>query len=110
MVADSSWMEGLMRKFALPTTVVPNARKNIDPDTLKPVWDMPKPTGKHETLQVVKERYEDAKGKPKTRKVKRKLSFPIYRGTTASFARYMRAQMRRALREMKEQEQVSEGA
>lgn len=95
-----------MRKHALPQTIVPGAKKDIDPDTLKqktdkrhrPIWVMPKPTGKHETTQVVTHRFTDANGKPKSEKIKRKVAFPIYRGVPADLARYMRSQMRRGIR------------
>lgn len=101
-----------MAKYMEPTTVVPGAQKNIDLDTLKhledgrgrPLWHMPEPSGFVENFQVVELVREDEEGKVKRVKSKQPVRFPVYRGTSASFARYIRSQMRRAARKVQEQE------
>lgn len=103
-----------MRRYALPMTVVPGAQKDIDPETMlqkqdkrnRPLWVMPKPIGSVETLQVKEQAYKDDDGKVKRKKVKLMTRFPVYRGTSADYARYVRSQMRRALRKAKERAAV----
>lgn len=99
-----------MRKFATPTTAVPGARGVTDPKTHiqlrdkkgRPIWEMPKPVGIHETTQVVKLLDKSDPKKPRIKKVKQKTQFPVYRGMSAKDARYARAQFKRAKRKLKE--------
>ena len=93
------------RKFATPTTYVPGARIQRDPDTLavlydkkgRPLWDMPKPQGMHETLQVVEVREKDG-DRVRKKKVKQMTQFPVYRGANSLLAREIRAKIRREVR------------
>lgn len=84
-----------MRKVFLPQTVIPGVRRRVDPDTLmtmgdedgKPLWDMPAPTShaKHKSGND---------GIP--------IMVPVYRGTSASYARWVKAQIRRRQRKAAE--------
>lgn len=103
-----------MRRFAEPQTHVPGAKPRMIKDEKtgllrqerdkrgRLLWDMPDPVGTHETTQVVTKIVE-VDGKPKQIRVKEKVSFPVYRGVSAKFARYMRSQFRRAQRKLEEQ-------
>lgn len=85
-----------MRKFATPMTVVPGATPVIEGEGImakhardkkgRPLWNMPKPIGFHKTTEV------DKNGR-------REKLVPVYRGVSASFARYVRSQIRRQRRQ-----------
>ena len=97
-----------MRKFADPQTRVPGAKHRIDPITLmtqtdkldRPLWDMPSPIryAKH-----AKRRKDKKTGEVVTEPV----MVPIYRGTSASYARYVKAQIKRAQRKASERRRAA---
>lgn len=103
-----------MRKHATPSTYVPGATLVRDPQTYAilysnkgdPLWNMPKPIGVHETIQVVRVRATES-GQMKIKKRKELTQFPVYRGLDASLARYYRAQVRRFKRKEKEKKNVA---
>lgn len=82
-----------MRKFATPQTVIPSASRRINPDTLmpeldnrdRPLWNMPAPVRHAE--------HKRGQGH---------VMVPIYRGTSASYARWVKAQLRRRQRKTAE--------
>lgn len=106
-----------MKKHATPGTYTPGASRVRDEwgmpvftDKGEPVWNLPKPVGVHETLQVVRVVDKSDPDRPKLKKVKQKTKFPVYRGLDASLARYLRAQMRRAARKAKEKKSAPTAA
>ena len=80
-------------------SVIPGVRRRVDPETLmatfdskgNPLWDMPAPIGYAEMIACIKE------GRKYARK---KVQVPVYRGTSASYARYVKAQIRRDQRKL----------
>ena len=95
---------------------MPGATLGRDPKTFaiiysnkgEPIWNMPKPIGVHETIPVVKTVDKSDPDKPKVKKVKQVMQFPVYRGIDASLARYYRAQVRRAKRKEKSSASAAE--
>ncbi len=92
-----------MRKLYVPQTRVPGATRRIDPDTLmaafddkgRPLWNMPAPVGyaKHVGWQ---------KHRVKGDRVPAPIMVPIYRGVLASYARWVKGQIRRRQRKAAE--------
>jgi len=88
-------------KYAVPGIFVVGASKDIDPITMsqnrdhrgRHLWNMPKPSGQHKTKQMIQ-----VKRDGKLRKVKQVVMVPVYRGVSASLARYYRSQIKRARR------------
>jgi len=80
---------------------MPGATRRIDPDTLlamsdengRPLWNMPAPIS-----------YAQHKGTRTTEPV----FVPVYRGTSASYARWVKAQLRRKKRKEAEAEAAKE--
>lgn len=109
-----------MRKFALPTIVVPGARPRMDGEGIfakqatdhkgRPLWDMPKPVGVHATTQVVRIVDKSDPDRPRVKKVKQKTQFPVYRGMRARDARTFRSQMRRLRREQTKLQNLKDDA
>ncbi len=98
-----------MRKMYEPQTRVPGARPRIDPDTLMPMyddkgnmlWDMPSPSkyAQHKLWRLHKrtgKRIEDT------------AMVPIYRGTSGSHARDVKAQIRRSQRKAAEEKALAD--
>lgn len=90
-----------MHATFLPLTVIPGASRQINPETLAhvfdkkgfPVWDMPTPLG------MVQHTKRSMKGTGEDKIViKEKISVPVYRGTSASYFRHLKSQMRRQKR------------
>jgi len=85
-----------MKQF-VPLTVVPGARRRIDSDTLmpmsdkkgNPLWDMPPPISYVEHRRTSKRGVEP-------------VQVPVYRGASASYARYVKSQIRRNQRKAAE--------
>jgi hypothetical protein len=103
-----------MRKYAVPGTYVPGATPMYDDPNAyapmrmrdnkgRPLWNMPKPVGTVENIQIVSAVVE-VDGQPRMRKVRRPVSFPVYRGVSAALARYIRADMRRRARKAAEKQ------
>ncbi len=98
-----------MRNLHVSQTRVPGARPRIDPDTLMPVfnkagtmlWDMPAPS-KYMEHKVRRLHKRTGKAIEDTAMV------PIYRGTSASFARYIKSQIRRSQRKAAEAQALVE--
>ena len=91
-----------MRRVHVPQTRIPGAQPRIDPDTLMPefkngtmLWNMPAPSNyaKHKVW-----RRDRRTGK----RVGDMAMVPLYRGTSASFARYIKSQIRRSQRKAAE--------
>lgn len=82
-----------MRGFALPQTRVPGATRRVDPDTLMltrspPFWNMPEPVS---YVEHTNWRRHKRTGK----RVGEPVMVPVYRGTSASYARWVRSQIKR---------------
>lgn len=98
-----------MRKLYEPQTRVPGARPRIDPDTLMPMyddhgkmlWDMPAPS-KYAEHKVWRLHKRTGKRIADTAMV------PIYRGTSGSHARDVKAQIKRSQRKAAEAQAVVE--
>lgn len=92
-----------MQKVFMPQTVIPGGRRRVDPDTLmvasdeygKPLWDMPPPISyeKHKRWR---------KHKRTGQRIAEPVMVPVYRGTSASYARWVKAQLRRRQRKAAE--------
>lgn len=92
-----------MQKVFVPQTVIPGARRRVDPDTLmvmsgkdgEPLWDMPPPSSyaQHKKWH---------KHKRTGQRIAEPVMVPIYRGTSASYARWVKAQLRRNQRKAAE--------
>lgn len=92
-----------MRKTFEPQTRVPGATRRIDPGTLmpafddkgRPLWNMPAPIryAKHANWRKHEETGE---------RILEPIMVPIYRGTSASYARWVRGQIRRNQRKAAE--------
>ncbi len=86
-----------MHKAFVPLTVIPGVRRRIDPETLmvmsdekgNPLWDMPPPVSY-------------AKHKRTGGRVGDTITVPVYRGASASYARWVKAQIRRKQRKAAE--------
>lgn len=89
-----------MRKTFVPQTIILGVSRRIDPKTLMamsdrngmPLWNMPGPI-----------RY--AEHKRTDTKISGPIMVPIYRGTSASYARYVKSQVRRDQRKFAEKMQ-----
>ncbi len=82
-----------MSKIFAPLTVIPGVRRRVDPETHMamtleglPLWDMPPPVRYAEHHRWVK------RGK---KWVAETIRVPIYRGTSAAYARWAKSQIRR---------------
>ena len=92
-----------MQKAFMPQTVIPGVRRRVDPDTLmaasdqdgKPLWDMPPPIS---YAQHKKWRKHKRTGQ----RIAEPVMVPIYRGTSASYARWVKARLRRSQRKAAE--------
>lgn len=92
-----------MSKFALPQTRVLGATRRIDPDTLmpaydskgRPLWNMPKPV---RYVEHVNWRRHKRTGK----RIPEPVMVPVYRGVSASYARWVKAQIRQKQRKAAE--------
>lgn len=94
-----------MRKAFLPLTVIPGVRRRVDPETLmvvsdekgRPLWDMPPQVSyaKH----MVRRRHKHTGAR-----IEEPIMVPVYRGTSASYARWVKAQLRRKQREAAEKQ------
>ena len=86
-----------MRKFAVPEVRVLGAKRRINPLTFmpewdsrgRPLWDMPGPTS-----------YVEHKSTGK--RITEPIRVPVYRGVSASYERYVKAQIRRNRRKQAE--------
>ena len=86
-----------MRPTFEPQTVMPGVSRRINPDTGFPMvdikgrtfWNMPKPISYvlHRKRRLHKKKV-----------IEEMIKVPVYRGTSASFARYMKSQFRREQR------------
>jgi hypothetical protein len=95
--------EEVMRKAFEPETRVPGATRRIDPDTLmpmsddkgRPLWNMPAPVSYAEHTRWRRhKRTGERIGEP--------IQVPVYRGTSASYARWVKGQIRRNQRKAAE--------
>lgn len=96
-----------MRNLHVPQTRVPGARPRINPDTLmamfdndgKMLWDMPPPSSyvEHKVWR---------RHKRTGKRVEDMAMVPVYRGTSASYARWVKAQLRRNQRKAAEAQAV----
>jgi len=88
--------EEVMQKASMSQTVIPGVRRRVDPDTLmamsdehgNPLWDMPAPVGYAEHKKW-------RKHKRTGERIAEPIMVPIYRGTSASYARWVKSQIRR---------------
>jgi hypothetical protein len=64
----------------------------------RPVWNMPAPIGEVHYLQIVKNVVATPDGGAKVIRRKRPVSFPVYRGIDAKYARFLRGQTKRLQR------------
>lgn len=92
-----------MQKVFVPQTVIPGVRRRVDPDTLmaasdkdgNPLWDMPSPSSYAQHTKWRKDKYTG-------QRIAEPVMVPIYRGTSASYARWVKAQLRRRQRKAAE--------
>ncbi len=92
-----------MQKAFVPQTVIPGVRRRVDPDTLMaasdrdgtPLWDMPTPGGYAQHTKWRKNKVTGAR-------IAEPVMVPVYRGTSASYARWVKAQLRRNQRKAAE--------
>jgi hypothetical protein len=93
------WVEEeVMQKLHVPQTRVPGAQRRINPDTLLimfdekgyPLWNMPAPV-----------RYAEHR-KRTGKRTAEPVMVPLYRGTSASYARWVKSQLRRSHRKAAE--------
>ena len=92
-----------MQKVFVPLAVIPGARRRVDPDTLmamsdkdgNPLWDMPPPVSYAKHTQW---RKHERTGQ----RIAEPIMVPVYRGTSASYARWVKAQLRRRQRKAAE--------
>lgn len=92
-----------MNKFVTPQTRVPGAQRRIDPETLMPMsddegvplWNMPAPV-------KYAEHRKWRRHKRTGQRIAEPVQVPVYRGTSASFARWVKAQLRRNKRKAAE--------
>ncbi len=97
-----------MRKLYVPQTRVPGATRRIDPDTLlaafdsksRPLWNMPPPIGYAEHANWRRDRKTG-------KRIPAPIMVPLYRGVLASYARWVRGQIRRNQRKAAERSQVA---
>ncbi len=98
-----------MRKAFVPLTVIPGVKRRVDPETLmvvsdkkgKPLWDMPSPV-RHEKHTVWR------RHKSTGERIAEPVMIPVYRGTSASYARWVMAQIRRRQRKAAEAQAKAE--
>ena len=92
-----------MHRTFVPQSVIPGVRRRVDPETLmamsdnngKPLWDMPPPTS---YIQHKKRRRHKRTGAV----IEDTITVPVYRGTSASYARWVKGQIRRNQRKAAE--------
>lgn len=92
-----------MRKTFYPETRVPGASRRIDPDTLmpasdgkgRPLWNMPAPVS---YVEHTKWRKHKRTGK----RIPEPIQVPVYRATSASYARWVKGMIRRNQRKAAE--------
>ena len=94
-----------MHKLHVPQTRVPGAQRRIDPETLMltsddkgvPLWNMPAPVNyaKHKKWR---------RHRRTGQRIAEPVHVPVYRGTSASYARWVKAQLRRNQRKIAEAE------
>lgn len=85
-----------MRKAFVPMTVIPGARRRVDSETLMAMldskgnsfWDMPAPVSYAQHKQW-------RRHKRTGERIAEPVTVPVYRGTSASYARWVKAQLRR---------------
>lgn len=85
-----------MQKYATPQSRVPGAQRRINPETLmpmydddnRPLWNMPAPVKYAEHTKWRRHKTTGAR-------IPEPVMVPIYRGTSASYARWVKAQLRR---------------
>lgn len=90
-------------KMYEPQTRVPGATRRIDPETLmamsdekgRPLWNMPPPVGYAEHTRW-------RKHKRTGKRIGEPIQVPVYRGTSASYARWVKSQIRRNQRKAAE--------
>lgn len=88
-----------MRKLYVPQTRVPGAQRRINPETLMPMfdnkgvplWNMPAPV-------KYAEHRKWRRHKRTGQRVAEPVQVPIYRGTSAAYARWVMSQLRRQKR------------
>lgn len=84
-------------------TVIPGVTRRIDPETLtamsddkgRPLWNMPAPVSYEEHTRWRKHRNTGER-------IAEPIMVPVYRGTSASYARWVKAQLRRNRRKAAE--------
>lgn len=92
-----------MQKAFVPQAVIPGVRRRVDPETLmamsdangNPLWDMPAP------IRYV-EHKKWRRHKRTGDRIAEPIMVPVYRGTSASYARWVKAQLRRNQRKAAE--------
>ena len=88
-----------MRKLHEPQTRVPGARRRVNPETHMaehdrdglPLWDMPAPI-----------RYAEHTKWRMGKRIGESVQVPVYRGASASYVRWVKAQIRRQQRKQQE--------
>lgn len=102
-----------MQRTFEPQTRVPGVTVRVNPDTLMPMedkrgrtlWDMPAPVRYAEHTRRYKEKDEET-GSPTGKVITEKIQVPVFRGTSAEYARSIRGQLRRMDRKQKERRQA----
>ena len=92
-----------MHKAFVPMTVIPGVSRRVDPETLmamsdekgNPLWNMPAPV---KYVKHTKWRKDKRTGE----RIAELVMVPVYRGASASYARWVKAQIRRKQREAAE--------
>ncbi len=92
-----------MQKVFVPQTVIPGARRRVDPETLmamsdkhgNPLWDLPAPISYAEHKKWRRHKRTGAR-------TAEPIQVPVHRGTSASYARWVKAQLRRNQRKAAE--------
>ena len=100
-----------MQKAYLPQTRMPGAQRRIDPDTLmamsdedgKPLWNLPAPV-------KYAEHRKWRKHKRTGERTAEPVMVPVYRGASASYVRWVKAQLRRNKRKAEEAKDEAEAA
>ena len=92
-----------MQKTFMPQTVIPGVRRRVDPETLMamsddeglPLWNMPAPVKYAEHRKWRKHKATGAR-------IAEPVMVPVYRGVLTSYARWVKAQLRRNKRKAAE--------
>lgn len=92
-----------MQKYATPQTRMPGATRRINPETLmamsddkgRSLWNMPAPISYVEHTRWRRHKTTGAR-------IPEPIMVPVYRGTSASYARWVKAQLRRNKRKAAE--------